>query len=67
MEILEDLIRSDGDIFPEAYYFQANNYANFLEWVKKALELVIQYLQTWTRCDFSDEAESWSKVNIEMK
>lgn len=67
MELLEDLIENDGDIFPEAYYFQANNYA-FLDELEEALELVDKYLQLEPSGDFSDEAESLKQViEIEIK
>ena len=67
MEILDDLIENDGDIFPEAYYFQANNYA-FLDELEEALELVVRYLQLEPNGDFFDEAESLKEViEIEIK
>lgn len=67
MEILDDLIHSDGDIFPEAYYFQANNYA-FLDELEEALELVVKYLELEPDGDFSEEAESLKQViEIEIK
>ncbi|MCA9764904.1 MAG: hypothetical protein KC455_00640 [Carnobacterium sp.] len=67
MEILEELIQSDGDIFPEAYYFQANNYA-FLDELEKSLELVNQYLELEPDGDFTEEAESLKQViEIEIK
>ena len=54
--ILTDLIAESGDIFSEAYYFQANNYA-FLEDLPKALELVETYLKLDPLGDFSEEAK----------
>lgn len=53
--ILDNLIAENGDIFAEAYYFQANNYA-FLEEFDKALENLDQYLINDPAGDFVDEA-----------
>lgn len=55
IEILEDLIENSGDIFSEAYYFQANNYA-FIEDLEQSLVLVEQYLALDPDGDFFEEA-----------
>ena len=55
IEILEDLIENSGDIFSEAYYFQANNYA-FIEDLEQSLILVEQYLALDPDGDFFEEA-----------
>lgn len=55
IEILDELIENSGDIFVEAYYFQANNYA-FLEDLEQSLILVEQYLALDPDGDFVEEA-----------
>lgn len=65
--ILADLIEESGDIFSEAYYFQANNYA-FLEDLPKALELVETYLKIDPTGDFNEEAiELRTTLKMELK
>lgn len=67
IEILNDLIEKDGDIFPEAYYFQSNNYA-YIDELETALELVSLYLELEPDGDFFEEAEDLKDViEIEMK
>ncbi|MGX7419058.1 tetratricopeptide repeat protein [Carnobacterium gallinarum] len=67
IEILTNLIEESGDIFSEAYYFQANNYA-FLEELPKALDLVETYLKIDPTGDFIEEAmELRNTLKIEIK
>lgn len=63
--ILDTLIEESGDIFSEAYYFQANNYA-FLEDLEEALELVKMYLKEDPAGDFIEEATEL-KQTLEME
>ncbi|ALV22742.1 MAG: hypothetical protein RR548_01545 [Carnobacterium sp.] len=65
IDILEELIEKSGDIFPEAYYFQSNNYA-FLDELETALELVVLYLELEPDGDFLEEAEDL-KETIELE
>ena len=55
IELLDELIEKSGDIFAEAYYFQANNYA-FKDDLEKSLILVEQYLTLDPDGDFVEEA-----------
>ncbi|MGB7365656.1 tetratricopeptide repeat protein [Carnobacterium jeotgali] len=55
IELLDELIEKSGDIFAEAYYFQANNYA-FKDDLEKSLILVEQYLTLDPDGDFIEEA-----------
>jgi len=66
IEILDELIKNSGDIFAEAYYFQANNYA-FLEDLEQSLLLVEQYLTLDPDGDFVDEAsELQETLKVEL-
>lgn len=65
MELLDEAMRYQSAVYPELFYFQANNYA-FLENYEKALSLTRYYLLMDPNGEYAEEAKEFVKM-IQME
>ena len=61
MELFDELIEYQSTLFPEMFYFQANNYA-FLEEFERALSLARYYLTISPDGEFMNEVSDFVKM-----